>query len=877
MLLGVFVVPSAVHATGVVSVNGGSTIQILKNQTTVSVPIDVSSSAGFNAFQIIVSADSSILQGASVSVSGSVLPSPTILAECLGGVLVAGTSCAAQASGTQFVELAVANQGGMSTTNPVSGLLFTITYNVVGLTGGTTIGFQNGCPTSSVASSTDCVQVNSGSTVNPETDASATFINNVDFSQTPVFAKLSTPAGVAIHDKINYAAIGPFVDQIGETVSCTSGLTCSLQAGSVDLTGSTTGNDNLTVSGNLTGSASIHACGLFNPGICQNLSIPVKISPPGFSIALSQSSVTISRGNSDSSTIITVTGFSSFSAPVSFSASTTGITGSASSATPVPNGSGYGTATSTLTITVASTVATGNYGLTVKGSSTGFPSSNQNMTVIVPLQNYTFSAVPSQISILRGASLSTTLHLVSLGNFAGTATFNATIAPVAGQIDSCCKTDNITPSFTPTSVALPAGGQVIDTFIATTIGGSANATTFTATGNYTAVVTATIKGITQSVLITFNIEDFTVGPSFCPGGNYVMTTPNSNNSFFASLSSAGNIVGTTCNSLTITSQPNVLFPYISVFGLTAAQVLWVQTSALGGLVTNGFNGTPAIAALNSAIPANGISVPQLAAVFPPNGTGSFFWPDRACVLPTFRNGVQLSYDYLATHGPLIMPGTGLYAFLSIVEPTVIGPGALGNWGCKFDSGAFPNDQGVAALNSFLAAHGLPTSFPTFNNLDFFGVTAMSLVGTVPGVYTFQLCGQGGILIHCNMYTLNVVAAPTIHQLVFPREVSFAGSGGAETFKLGIHNPGTSTIDLQVTVTASGDFGDVITATSPVIALGPGLDNNNIALSLPLTSTMVGETFSFSFSIAVGTDTVNLDSTSTVVTAGRASGTFHVVS
>jgi len=388
------------------------------------------------------------------------------------------------------------------------------------------------------------------------------------------------------------------------------------------------------------------------------------------------------------------------------------------------------------------------------------------------------------------------------------------------------------------------------------------------------------------VTITFTVVDFSIGPSFCTGGNLTessMSFPGALDSpQFLNDTFAGIFIGGPCNTLTITSQPNILSPFLggALFGeVDNAQMLWVRTNAYGGintgLLTNGFNGTPAVAALNNQIPANGVSVPQLAVDFPANST-AFQWPSAACILPTFwGNGTQIPYSYLRTHGPLIIPGTGIWAFLSTIFSRghpLVPPGALGNWGCKFDAGAFPNDAGNPDNN---AAFG--TNVPRDNNPDYFGVMAMAIEGTLPGAYTFQLCGQAGVLQHCTILGLNVVNPSNVHQFVYSKTVSFSASGGEQKFKLGIDNPSSFTVYVQATVTAVGSFGDTLTATTSILTLGPGGAVNNLALSFQLTASMIGETFTFSQSMIVGTDPVNLNGTSTVATTARATGTFRVTS
>ena len=261
------------------------------------------------------------------------------------------------------------------------------------------------------------------------------------------------------------------------------------------------------------------------------------------------------------------------------------------------------------------------------------------------------------------------------------------------------------------------------------------------------------------------------------------------------------------------------------------------------------------------------------------------------MVPTFwPNGTQIPYSYLAQNGPLILPSSGLYPFLAILG--IVGPNTS-HWGCRFDNAVYPRDVGNSPeLNDFenSNAHGsghfgicppnfdatTPCDYQNILNPDFWGVTAMALQGTLPGAYTFQMCGQGGVIKHCVTFGLNVVAAPVAKQLVYTHTLSFGASGGVQSFKIGITNPGTGTIDVQATVTGIGTFGDTFTVTTPVIAIGPSSTATNIVLSTTLASSEIGESFSFSVSISVGSDPINLDGSSTETNGVYRSASFTLV-
>src|SRR5260370_6866307 len=127
LLSPLLLLPSSVHAaTGLVSVNDGTQIISAGTDTTVSVPINIQGSDALNGFDIQVLADPTILTGASVILTSSILTSPNIVIECINGILVAGSTCAPpDANG-------VGPLGVATPASPpaASALRFTITYTL---------------------------------------------------------------------------------------------------------------------------------------------------------------------------------------------------------------------------------------------------------------------------------------------------------------------------------------------------------------------------------------------------------------------------------------------------------------------------------------------------------------------------------------------------------------------------------------------------------------------------------------------------------------------------------------------------------------------------------------------------------------------------
>jgi len=138
----------------------------------ITVDVNIQSSDSFNAFDIRLQANPSILNGSSISIAGSLLQTSAVLVqECINGFFMAG-SCQ---SSPGIVEVIIA--ASTSTTPPTTGRLFSVTYNVVGTTTGISITYPTGCSSSSVSGTTTCVAVANGNAVVPETVQAATFSN----------------------------------------------------------------------------------------------------------------------------------------------------------------------------------------------------------------------------------------------------------------------------------------------------------------------------------------------------------------------------------------------------------------------------------------------------------------------------------------------------------------------------------------------------------------------------------------------------------------------------------------------------------------------------------------------------------------------------
>src|SRR5712692_901275 len=161
-------------------------------QSLLRVPVMINNTDPFLGFDITLnSSDVSKLKPYGVDLSGSIMPAGSIiLAECIGGKLILGSTCAPTDSPTT-VHIAIVGPFGFLTSPGTTGLLFTAIFGITGNTppGGININFQNKC--SNTSSGTLCATVTNGTTTPvPEATRTGSF-DNSDTTMLP-YATLTT-------------------------------------------------------------------------------------------------------------------------------------------------------------------------------------------------------------------------------------------------------------------------------------------------------------------------------------------------------------------------------------------------------------------------------------------------------------------------------------------------------------------------------------------------------------------------------------------------------------------------------------------------------------------------------------------------------------
>lgn len=207
-------------------------------------------------------------------------------------------------------------------------------------------------------------------------------------------------------------------------------------------------------------------------------------APPSFTFAASSASMSLAQGATGTATL-TTTAANGFNSAVALSASgaPSGVTAGFSPA------SITGAGTSTLSLKVASTVAVGNYVITLTGTSGGVAHTAKIALAVTIAPGFSITASPTSISLAQGASGSASVSTAVVGGFNAAIAFTASGAPAG-----------VTLAFSPTSVT----GANTST-LSISVGSSV------AVGTYTVTVTGTSGSIVHTAKIALVV---TIAPGF---------------------------------------------------------------------------------------------------------------------------------------------------------------------------------------------------------------------------------------------------------------------------------------------------------------------------------------------------------------------------
>ncbi|HEY6943661.1 MAG TPA: S53 family peptidase, partial [Candidatus Acidoferrum sp.] len=270
-------------------------------------------------------------------------------------------------------------------------------------------------------------------------------------------------------------------------VDCT-GPNCFLGDGSVGVLstsntsfapayGTTTGWDFAT------GIGTVNAANLVN-------NWPSSSTQPSFTLSASPGSLAIVQGASGSTTIAidTLNGFSG-SVNLTVSGLPSGVTATFS-VNPA-------TSSSLLTLSASGTAAVGAANVTVTGSSGSLTSTTTVSLTVNPQGNFTLSASPSSLTIVQGASGTSTITITPQSGFNGSVSLSASGLPAG-----------VTASFNPSSTASTNTASTSTL----TLAASSTATT----GTVTVTVTGSSSNLSSSTTISLTVNpppNFTLSAS----------------------------------------------------------------------------------------------------------------------------------------------------------------------------------------------------------------------------------------------------------------------------------------------------------------------------------------------------------------------------
>src|SRR5437016_2273066 len=244
-----------------------------------------------------------------------------------------------------------------------------------------------------------------------------------------------------------------------------------------------------------------------------NVAFTIISSKPDFSISANPTTVVLPSGGKGNSTI-TLTSFNGFNGTVTLHTSPSPLCPTPRctvwSITPTsvnltPEGRGFATlnivvrsASVTLTVSTSNSTTPGNYSVTVTGAS-GTSSHTVQVGILVNSRttgDFSISANPSSLTILRGSSATSTLTVTSLNGFAGTVSMFAMASP-----------PGLSMSLNPANVTLQSGGTANSIFSVFTTNG-------TGLGTYQVTVTGFSPGLSRSVTLAVTVTSPPPPPAF---------------------------------------------------------------------------------------------------------------------------------------------------------------------------------------------------------------------------------------------------------------------------------------------------------------------------------------------------------------------------
>ena len=242
--------------------------------------------------------------------------------------------------------------------------------------------------------------------------------------------------------------------------------------------------------------------------LSQRITLPVIISPPGFSLVSSAVAMSIQNSAATAtSTTITVTNANNLPGPVALT-----VAGLPSGVTATFNQSSTST-TSILSITPSANAALGSYTVTVQGISGALSSTTTFTLLITSTTAQSFSLLPFQTSLTitnDASAISTTIYVMNSINLTASVSLTATNLPtgITATFSPSSTSTNSTLTFTSSTSAIAGTYTVKITGIS---GNASNNTSITLV-------------VTPALFPGFSLNTTITSVALTPGGNPVSAT-----------------------------------------------------------------------------------------------------------------------------------------------------------------------------------------------------------------------------------------------------------------------------------------------------------------------------------------------------------------
>jgi subtilase family serine protease len=670
------------------------------------------------------------------------------------------------------------------TISPENGFSGTVTLAASGLPTGVTAAFS---PAAATTSSTLTLTVAASAAAGPSTititGTSGSLTSAVRLTLTvtgpPTFTLSASPTSVSVAPAATATSVitvNPLYGFNGTVALRASGLPTGVTAAFSPA--STTSASTLTFTA--ASSAALTTSTVTVTGTSGSLTITTTISltvaqAPNYTISATPATLTVAPGGTGVSTIA-ATPLNGFNGQINIALSgvPAGVTPSFTPATAAWS--------VTLNLAVGSSVAAGTYTVTITGTSGSLSNAATIKLTVTGTPSFTLAAAPASVSVVQGATGTSTITVTPQNGFNGTVAlaasglpsgvtasfsggaltlsasasaatgaYTVTITGTSGSLSSKTTigvTVTAAPGYTvaasPASVTLAPGGSAPSTITVTPLNGFTGAVTFSVSGLPTGVTAAfSPTASTKTSTLTFSAS------SSAAAGTSTVTVSGA----------SGTATNKTTISLTVTPPPGFTLSATPA-SLSLAQGTSI-TSAIAISGSGGFAGTVALTA--SGLPSG------VTAAFSPASTAS-----KSTVTFTAASSAPSSTSTVTITGTSGSLTGKLTISLTVAGPPTfslsVSPAAL-----SIAIGASSKSAlTLTPVNGFtgsvtVSLSGLPTgvvgSFSPGTTSASLAVTLVVTAAAVPGTSTVTITGKSGSLTETTTIALTVLPAATGTALV----------------------------------------------------------------------------------------------------------------